>query len=162
LIITNVGSLGLVPHRINHCHQHFFCRNHYVLRWRTRSGTSQGAHHQSLHQLRWWPLPELPTAPPKGAAIDVLINFSGGHYRNSRQHLPGGPPSMSSSTSMVANAGTPSSTSRGPTIDVLLNYGDSRCRNYQHHPQGSSHRRLVKLGTCCQYFSSDTYQKAPW
>jgi hypothetical protein len=56
----------------------------------------QGARHRRLHQLRWWPLPELPTAPL------------------------GGLPSTSSSTTMVAAAGAPGSTPRGPAIDAWL------------------------------------------
>jgi hypothetical protein len=49
--------------------------------------TPLGAYHRRL-QLRWWPLPDLPTAPPRGPAIDVfnfdgdpaidVFNFSGG------------------------------------------------------------------------------------
>jgi hypothetical protein len=52
-------------------------------------------------------------APPKGSAIDVFINFGGGCCRRSRQHLPAAPPSMSSSTLVVATAGAPDSTSQG-------------------------------------------------
>jgi hypothetical protein len=37
--------------------------------------TSQRAHHQRLHQLRWWQLPVLPVAPPRGAAIDIWLNL---------------------------------------------------------------------------------------
>jgi hypothetical protein len=42
---------------------------------------------------------------PQGPAIDVFINFSGGHCRGSRQHPPGGPPSTSLSNMTVAAAG---------------------------------------------------------
>jgi hypothetical protein len=81
----------------------------------------QWGHHRCL-QLQWWPLPDLPTAPPMGPAIDVS-NFGGGCCRTCRQHPPrarhrrlqlqwwplsdlplappGGPPSMSP-TSVVA------------------------------------------------------------
>jgi hypothetical protein len=34
--------------------------------------TSQGARHRHLHQLRWWPLPNLPVAPPKGVCHRCL------------------------------------------------------------------------------------------
>jgi hypothetical protein len=37
------------------------------------ASTPQGARHQRL-QLRWWPLPDIPTAPPWGPAID-FFNF---------------------------------------------------------------------------------------
>jgi hypothetical protein len=73
---------------------------------------SQGARRRRLRQLRWWPLPELPTASPRG------------------------PPSMSSSTTMVAAVGAPDSTPRGPAIDVFINYDGGRCRSSRQHPQG--------------------------
>jgi hypothetical protein len=34
----------------------------------------QGIHHQRL-QLRWWPLPKILIAPPKGPAVDVCLNL---------------------------------------------------------------------------------------
>jgi hypothetical protein len=37
--------------------------------------TSQRAHHQRLHQLRWWQRPVLQIAPPRGAAINVWLNL---------------------------------------------------------------------------------------
>jgi hypothetical protein len=46
----------------------------------------QGARHRRL-QLRWWPLSDLPPAPPRGPAIDVF-NFGGGRC----QTLPLAPP----------------------------------------------------------------------
>jgi hypothetical protein len=52
------------------------------------ASTPQGAHHRRL-QLRWWPLPDLPTAPPRGAAIDISSS-GGGRYWTCRQHPPGG------------------------------------------------------------------------
>jgi hypothetical protein len=39
--------------------------------------TSQGPRHRCLLQLRWWLLPEIPAAPPRGPTIDVFFNFSG-------------------------------------------------------------------------------------
>jgi hypothetical protein len=29
---------------------------------------------------QWWPLPDPPAAPPRGPAIDVFYNFSGGRH----------------------------------------------------------------------------------
>jgi hypothetical protein len=97
LVITKTGSSELEPRGVNCYHQCLFCRNHYVLRWKMRSGALQG-----------------PT-------IDVFINYGSGHFWTSQQHLLGGPPSTSSSTSVVTAAGPPGSTPRGPAIDVLLN-----------------------------------------
>jgi hypothetical protein len=34
----------------------------------------KGARHRCV-QLRWWPLPDLPIAPPRGPAIDVSLNL---------------------------------------------------------------------------------------
>jgi hypothetical protein len=42
----------------------------------------QWARHRGL-QLRWWPLPDLPPAPP----ADVF-NFGGGRCQKYRRHLP--------------------------------------------------------------------------
>jgi hypothetical protein len=55
--------------------------------------TPQGGRHRCL-QLWWWPLPDLPPAPPRGPTIDVS-NFVGGNCRTCRQHPLGGPPSTS-------------------------------------------------------------------
>jgi hypothetical protein len=52
-------------------------------------------------------------SPPKGPAIDVFFNFSGGCCRSYRQHLPRGPPSTSSSTSVVVTVGATGNTSQG-------------------------------------------------
>jgi hypothetical protein len=93
--------------------------------------------HRRILQLRWWLLPELLAAPPREGAIDVFFNFDSDCYQSYRQHLPGAPPSTFSSTLVVVAAGATDNT-----------------------PDGSSHRRLVKLGTCRQYFSGDTYQGA--
>jgi hypothetical protein len=76
-------------------------------------GTSQGAHHRHLLQHRWWLLSELSAAPPRGAAIDVFFNFGSGYYRSCPQHLPKGPLSTSSSTSVVVAAEATGSTSQG-------------------------------------------------
>jgi hypothetical protein len=63
----------------------------------------QRARHQLLLQLQWWPLLEIPTAPQ------------------------GGPPSTSSSSSVVATAGLWPAPPRGPAIDVFFNFDGGRC-----------------------------------
>jgi hypothetical protein len=55
------------------------------------ASSPQRARHRCL-QLRWYPLPDLPPAPPGGAAIDVF-NFGGGRL-GSAVSTPRGPPSM--------------------------------------------------------------------
>jgi hypothetical protein len=103
-----------------------------------KSRNLPGAHHRHLLQLRWWLLPELSAAPPRG------------------------PPSTSSSTSVVDAAGATSSTSqgarhrrllqlwlwllsklqaaplRGSAIDVFFNFGIDYCWSYRHHLLGGS------------------------
>jgi hypothetical protein len=59
----------------------------------------------------WWPLSDLPAAPPGG-------------------------PLSTSPTPMVATAGPASSTPRGPAIDVAISDG-GRCRAYRRHPPES-------------------------
>jgi hypothetical protein len=41
----------------------------------TPDSTPHGGGHRRLAQLRRWPLPELPTAPPRGPAIDIRLNL---------------------------------------------------------------------------------------
>jgi hypothetical protein len=130
-------------------YQHLFCRTHFILPWTPEgppsmsstsvvagagptASTPQGARHQRL-QLRWWPLSNLPTAPPRGPTINVS-NSAGGRCQTCRQHPLGGPPSTSPIL-VVAAAGPAAST-----------------------PQGAHHRRFAKPGTCRQNFSSDIYQ----
>jgi hypothetical protein len=55
---------------------------------RPTAGKPQGVCHRRL-QLRWWPLPDLPSATPMGPANDVS-NSSGGHCQTCRQHPQGG------------------------------------------------------------------------
>jgi hypothetical protein len=57
----------------------------------------------------------------------------------------GGPPWMSSSTSVVATAEPPCRTSQGSAINVFINYGGGRCRTSRRHPQGGCYRRLLQL-----------------
>jgi hypothetical protein len=130
-------------------------------RCRTCRQHPPGGRHRRL-QLRWWPLPDMPTAPSRGPAIDVS-NFGGGCCRTCRQHPPGGPPSTSS-TSMVAAVRHASSTPqgayyrrlqlqwwllpdlpaaplKGPTIDVS-NFAGGYCRTYRQHPPRARHQHL--------------------
>jgi hypothetical protein len=126
------------------------------------STTYRHGGHRTRHrypQLRWWPLTEisiappgarhrclqreLPTAPPRGAAMDIS-NFSGGRCHHRRLQLrwwplpkiptapPGGPPSTSP-TSVVVGTRDTGSTPMGPAIDVS-NFGDGRCWKYRQHP----------------------------
>jgi hypothetical protein len=81
------------------------------------TSTPQGARHRRL-QLRWWQLPDLAASTPRWSAIDVF-NFHDDCCRTCRQHPPGGPPSMSS-TSVVAAARPTASTLRGPPSTSLI------------------------------------------
>jgi hypothetical protein len=88
----------------------FFCRNHYILRYRSR-----------------------------GATINVFYNFGGGCYRTSASTPPlGAPPSMSSSASVVATTGDIDSTPRGPTINVFFNFSGGSYRTSTNTPLGGS------------------------
>jgi hypothetical protein len=64
--------------------------------------TPQGACHRRL-QLQWWPVSDLPPAPPRRPAIDVF-NFGGCHCRTCRLHPPWGLPSTSSTSGPPAPA----------------------------------------------------------
>jgi hypothetical protein len=46
----------------------------------------QQAHHRCLLQIRWWPLLDPPTAPPRGPTIDLFFNIDGGRCQTHRQH----------------------------------------------------------------------------
>jgi hypothetical protein len=76
-------------------------------RYRTCRQHPLGAHCRCL-QLWWWPLPDLPLAPPRG-------------------------PPLTSSTLVVAAAGPAASTQRAPAVDVF-NFSGGRCRTYRQHP----------------------------
>jgi hypothetical protein len=71
------------------------------------ASTTQGAHHRCL-ELRWWLLPDLPPAPPRGPAIDVF-SFGGSRCLTCRQHPTGGLPSMPSP--LVVAAAKPAASS---------------------------------------------------
>jgi hypothetical protein len=74
----------------------------------------QGGRHRRLLQLRWCMLPKILIAPLlRGVAIDVFFNFGGGCCQKYWQHPPGGLPSTSSSTSVVATAKNTDSTPQG-------------------------------------------------
>jgi hypothetical protein len=51
----------------------------------------------------------------------------------------GGPPSMSSSTLVVAIARDTDNTPQGPTIDVFFNFDGGCGRRYRQHSQGGRH-----------------------
>jgi hypothetical protein len=105
---------------------------------------------------RWWPLPEIPAAPPRGPAIDVF-NFSGGrcrpatptgaHHRRLQLRWwplsdmsaapPGVPPSMSP-TLVVATAGHVDSTPRGPSLMPSTSVV-AAIRHADGTPQGAHH-----------------------
>jgi hypothetical protein len=113
-----------------------------------------GARHQHL-QLRRWPLPEIPIAPPGGppstsstsvvaASGPATSTPQGARYGRLQLQWwplsdlppapPGDPPSTSP-TSVVAAVRNPDSTPRGPAIDVF-NSGGGRYWTCQKHPRG--------------------------
>jgi hypothetical protein len=119
-----------------------------------------GARHQHL-QLRRWPLPEIPIAPPGGppstsstsvvaASGPATSTPQGARYGRLQLQWwplsdlppapPGDPPSTSP-TSVVAAVRNPDSTPRGPAIDVF-NSGGGRYWTCHKHPQGARHQRL--------------------
>jgi hypothetical protein len=110
-------SSGLAPPGVTCYCQHLFCRTHFISPWtpstlvvaaaRNPDSNPLGARHRCL-QLRWWPLPDLPPAPPRGPAIDVF-NSGGGRCQTCHQQPLGGPPSTSP-TPIVAAAGPTDST----------------------------------------------------
>jgi hypothetical protein len=85
--------------------------------------------HQHLLQPRWWTLSDPPAAPPRGLAINVIFNHGGGRCRTCRQRPPGGPPSTSSSTSVVDAAGPVDSAPQGARHRCLI------------QPQSTSHNK---------------------
>jgi hypothetical protein len=82
--------------------------------------TPQVARHRRLLQHRWWTLPDLPSAPPRGSTIDAFFILGGGRCQTRRQHTLGGPPSMTSSTSVVNAAELANSAAKGTRHQRLL------------------------------------------
>jgi hypothetical protein len=111
LLITNARCTGLIPHRANVLFADITKKSTMKGEDRHPQGAAVGiiVSIDHLHQLRWWPLLGFPTPSPRGPTIDIFVNFGGGRCRGSRHRLLGGPPSTSSSTSVVAVAGAPSS-----------------------------------------------------
>jgi hypothetical protein len=65
--------------------------------------------------------------PRRGPIIDVSFNLGGGHCQTRRQRLPGGMPSMSSSTSVVDAIDPSAAPPRWSAIDIFFNLGGGRC-----------------------------------
>jgi hypothetical protein len=97
--------------------------------------------HRCLH-LWWWPLLGLPTTPPRGAAIDVF-NFGGGRCRKYRQHLLGGPPSISSTSMVVAARNTDNTPYVACHRRLLHRWWP--LREILTAPPGACHRRRLQL-----------------
>jgi hypothetical protein len=138
-------------------------------KYRELWASTPGARHRYLLQLRWWLLPEIPTTPLRGSAIDVFFKFRGGCCRRYQQHLPRGPPSTSSLTSVVAATGDIGSTPKAPPsmsslASVVAADGDTSnttlggppsmsssasvvaaVRDTGSTPRGVSHRRVLQL-----------------
>jgi hypothetical protein len=68
--------------------------------------------YRRLLQQRWWPLSDLPVAPPRGHANDVFFNNGSGRCWTYRQHP------------------------RGPAINVLLQVFAIASIFWQHFPGG--------------------------
>jgi hypothetical protein len=84
--------------------------------------------HQRLLQQRWWLLPDLPAAPPRGLS------------------------STSPSTTVVVTTGLIDSTPRGVSSTVSSAMVLAAVRSTGSTPLGSCHRRLAAGGSYCQYF----------
>jgi hypothetical protein len=100
--------------------------------------TPHEARHRCL-QLQWWPLPEIPAAPPTGPAINVF-NIDGGRYRTCRQH-PQGVRHQHLQHRWWPLSELPTAPPRGPAINVS-NFSGGRCQKSRQHPHGARHRRL--------------------
>jgi hypothetical protein len=137
------------PPRGSLYYQHLFCRTHFILPW-TQGGppstsptsvvaaaglaasTPQGARNRHL-LLRWWPLSDLPPAPPGGPPLmspNSVVTATGPvdsipqearhrHLQLRWWSLPDLPPA----------------TPRGPAINVS-NSGGGCCRTCRQHPLG--------------------------
>jgi hypothetical protein len=58
-------------------------------------------------------LPDPPAAHPRGPTIDAIFKLGGGRCRTRQQRTPGGPPSTSSSNSVVDAVGPTDSAPQG-------------------------------------------------
>jgi hypothetical protein len=76
------------------------CRQHPLWAPPSMSPTPVVARHRRL-QHRWWPLPDMPSAPPRRPATDVF-NFGDDRCRTCHQYPPGGPPSTSPTSGPTA------------------------------------------------------------
>jgi hypothetical protein len=92
------------------------------------ASTPHGTHLHHL-QLRWLPMPELPTTP-QGLTIDVF-NFGGGCCRTCRQHLPGGH-HRRLQLRWCPLSDLPTAPLGGAAIDVFY-FGGGHCRKYRRH-----------------------------
>jgi hypothetical protein len=92
------------------------------------ASTPHGTHLHHL-QLRWLPMPELPTTPP--GAHDRRLQLRCWLLSDMPPAPPRGSPSTSS-TSVVSAVGPTDSTPRGAAIDVFY-FGGGHCRKYRRH-----------------------------
>jgi hypothetical protein len=117
------GAGRMRPHKGNYCFLCYPCRSQCMF---------------GRLQLEWWALPVLPTAPPRGPAINVF-ELSGRHSRFYRHHPQGDTIDIfciDSGHSWISGTA-----SQGHAIDVFELSG-GRSQFYRQHPQGAHHRCL--------------------
>jgi hypothetical protein len=128
------GARRMRPHKGNYCFLCYPCRSQCMFGQQTESRPPRGpeGHHRRL-QLEWWALPVLPTAPPRGPAINIF-ELSGRHSRF-YQHYPQGATidifCIDSGHSWISGTA-----SQGHVIDVFELSG-GRSRFYQQDPLGA-------------------------
>jgi hypothetical protein len=83
--------------------------------------------------------------PPRGPAIDVFFNFSGGCCRRYQQHPLGARPRRLLQLRSWLLSERPAAPPKGGAIDVFFNFGGGCCQRYQQHPQGAWHQCLLQL-----------------
>jgi hypothetical protein len=83
----------------------------------------QGPQHRYRLQTRWWTLPDPPTTPLGGPAIDIIFKLGGERCRTHEQRPLG-----------------------GPTIDVVFKLGHGQCQTRPHCHRGGRHRRRLQTG----------------
>jgi hypothetical protein len=123
----------------------------------------QGVLYRRL-QLWWWPLPKIPTAPPRRPVIDVFFIFDGGccqtfgqHHQEARHrrllHLRWWLlPDFGQHPQEVRHRHLqlwwwpllkiPTTPLRGPVIDVFFIFGGGCFQNSASTPLGAHHQRL--------------------